>query len=687
YDSLLAEGFNQLTFNNPTMAIKFFKKAHKISKSAEVYAGLGLAYNKKVQDVFKKSKDNQNQFQALRAVKNNKSAIEFFERSIELDPTDLNCKYNLARAYTYRGDPESLQKAVKIFEELKGQQSSYIDIDLELARIYRALNQPNKSEAILQDFLDVGTDSSKGLYEITKLFSSRNDFERASYYYLLTLESAAEEDEVGDLFDNVKLLFTPRDRAEFENSDHKGDFVKRFWRLIDPTPLTAENEVLIEHLKRVAYAEVIFKSKDPNEVYDERGEAHIKYGEPDFRYQSPGDAITYSNESWVYEKRLSERGGQLFYDFVDSGFGFKIVRDLRQALMRGTSDYSQFVVLYQDRDYIYPELYQRVWEKFYTDQTGTGFFSVDTELERIEEIKNFNERDYPPTFFDFDYGGDIPFNAVFVSACFKGREGNSRVEMYYAFPLDEIYFEPDRASSTMNTIVNREIAVRNIDLEYLYADNTDIEVKMELTYDVTGRISIGQINFEISPTEIEPVANLKFKSDITNSVGLYYYDLEVRDFRGSDFMLSDIQFSDNISSTETYDQFTKNGLRIIPHISEVVHKDIPLYVYFEIYNLKRDRGGDAKYRVEYIVSRRGIESIDEIRQKDTLRVKLPESLAREENYIAMSDDYIKKVNNTYEFRAFDLGALANGNYVFSVRVYDKEAEVSSVSKKNFTLKD
>ncbi len=686
YDSLLTQAFDYLTFNNPTMAIKYFKKAHRISKTPEVFAGLGMSYFRKVENVGRNSEKNQNQFQAIRIIQNVKSAIKFYEKAVELDPQDLNYKYNLAKAYVYRGDPGSSQRALKIFEELKEKQSSYTDIDIEMARLYRTFNQPDKSAEILRDYLEVGADSSAGLYETTKLFLSQSNFERASYYYLLALENTAEESELPEIFRDVKLLFTPQDYAEYGQSDHKGRYVKRFWRLKDPTPMTPENEHLVEHLKRVSYAETIFEARSPDEAYDERGIIYIKYGEPDFRYQNPGDEITYPNESWVYEKRYSERGGLLFFDYVNSGFGFKRVIDLRDALMRRSMDYSEWVSLYEDRDYIYPEVYQRVWEKFRNDRVG-GFFAVETELERIEIMKEFNEKDSPTTIFDHDFGGEKVFNVAFASASFKGRGGDTRVELYYVFPLGEIYFDPPKSgSSTMKTLIERKISVRNIDLEFLYTDETDVEVVMPVMYNLNGRVSVGQVNFEVPPTEIEPIANLEFKSKITNSVGLYYVDLTPRSFRGSELMLSDLQFSDDIKPTSVVDQFSKNGLRIIPHISEIVHKRVPLYVYFEIYNLRRDKSGDARYRVEYIVSRRGIESIDEISSRDTIRVKLPESLGREKNYIAVSRDHVKKLNNTLEWLAFDLGSLSTGRYVFSVRVTDKETENSAVTKRNFTLR-
>jgi len=685
YDSLLTEGFNFLTLNNPTMAITYFKKAHKISKTPEVYAGLGMAYFRKVVGTVS-NENNLNQFQSIRTIQNIKSSIKFFEQAVKLAPDDFDFKYNLAKSYLVRGDFGSLQSALNIFKELKEKNSPYNDVDLEMARIYRKIDQPDKSAEILRDIMDVGADSSAGLYEMMKLFMSQNNFEKASYYYLLALENTAEEGELPLLFKDVKLIFTPQDNAEFQQSEHKGRYVKRFWRLKDPTPMTPENEHLVEHMRRVAYAESIFKGRTPDKLYDERGEIYIRYGEPAFRYQSTGSDIVYPNESWVYELRFSERGGQLFFDFVNSGFGFKQAHDLREAMFRRSEDYSEWIALYQDRDYIYPELYQKIWEKFTQDKVG-GIFAIETELERIEMIKEFNKNDSPPAVFQFDFGGEKVFNVAYTGAYFKGYKGNTRVELYYVFPLDELYFEPDPSSRTMKTIVEREISLRNIDLEYLYTDKSELEVGMELTYDVKGRISIGQINFDISPMETDPVVNLNFKSKISNRVGLYYYDLKPRDFRGSGLMLSDIEFSDDIQPTTKKDHFTKNGLRVIPHISEIVYKKIPLFVYFEIYNLKQDKNGDARYRIDYIVSRRGVESIEEITKRDTLGVKLPESLTREKNYIAVSKDYVKNVKDAFEFLSFELSTLAVGSYVFSIRVVDKETGISSVSKRNFTLKD
>ena len=379
-------------------------------------------------------------------------------------------------------------------------------------------------------------------------------------------------------------------------------------------------------------------------------------------------------------------GGLLFFDFVNDGKGFKIVPDLRYALIRGSTDYIVWVYLYRDRDWIYPEVYQRLWEKYNPGKTGE-IFTLDTELDRIATLKEFNEKDAPPTVFLYDYGGEKMFNIAYNYACFKGQGGKTKIELYYLFPLDGLFFEPDRESKTMNTVVERDITVRNIDLEYLHFDKSDMKVQIDLTNDLTGRVSVGQTNFEISPAEIGPVMNLEFKNENSNSVGLYYNDLQLKNFNGSDLMMSDIQFSVDVQSSSVKDQFTKNGLRIIPHVSEFAYKKALLFVYFEIYNLKQNKDGDVRYKVEYIISRKGIESIEEITKTDTLKIKLPESLGKGKNYIAVSEDRTKKEKNTFDYLSFNLSTLSTGRYFFTVRILDKESGASTVSKRNFTLRD
>ncbi|MCZ6631787.1 MAG: hypothetical protein O7G87_00145, partial [bacterium] len=53
--------------------------------------------------------------------------------------------------------------------------------------------------------------------------------------------------------------------------------------------------------------------------------------------------------------------------------------------------------------------------------------------------------------------------------------------------------------------------------------------------------------------------------------------------------------------TDTVGQFVKHDLQVIPMSSRAFRRYQNAYVYFEIYNLKRDSFGQSKYRVEYTI--------------------------------------------------------------------------------------
>ncbi len=60
-----------------------------------------------------------------------------------------------------------------------------------------------------------------------------------------------------------------------------GTRLLEWWRSQDPLPATLENERLLEHLERVAYAEEHFAYPERLTGFDDRGEVYVRYGKPD----------------------------------------------------------------------------------------------------------------------------------------------------------------------------------------------------------------------------------------------------------------------------------------------------------------------------------------------------------------------------------------------------------------------
>lgn len=94
---------------------------------------------------------------------------------------------------------------------------------------------------------------------------------------------------------------------------------------------------------------------------------------------------------------------------------------------------------------------------------------------------------------------------------------------------------------------------------------------------------------------------LQVKDLLQNKIGFSKHPITIRDFRGSRLMISDIQLFAPIRSP-IHEQILPvieiQGVLLTPSPSHQVHKTIPLYCYFEIYNLKTS-GITEEYEIVY----------------------------------------------------------------------------------------
>jgi GWxTD domain-containing protein len=65
------------------------------------------------------------------------------------------------------------------------------------------------------------------------------------------------------------------------SSGDQEQFLDRFWKDIDPTPGTIENEARTEHYRRVSYADRHFGSTHNRGALTDRGRLYVRYGPPD----------------------------------------------------------------------------------------------------------------------------------------------------------------------------------------------------------------------------------------------------------------------------------------------------------------------------------------------------------------------------------------------------------------------
>jgi GWxTD domain-containing protein len=94
-------------------------------------------------------------------------------------------------------------------------------------------------------------------------------------------------------------------------------FIVQFWKRLDPTPNTAENERKEEHYRRIGYANSRFATSKLKGWKTDRGRVYIVYGPSDEIESHPsGRNGGPPQENWLYHF-IEGIGNRVIVSFVD----------------------------------------------------------------------------------------------------------------------------------------------------------------------------------------------------------------------------------------------------------------------------------------------------------------------------------------------------------------------------------
>ena len=164
---------------------------------------------------------------------------------------------------------------------------------------------------------------------------------------------------------------------------------------------------------------------------------------------------------------------------------------------------------------------------------------------------------------------------------------------------------------------------------------------------------------------------------------VYQQALDVPNFTfEDDLLMSDIALAFWVEPSEERGPFYKRGLKVIPMASKGFRPDQNAFVYFEMYNLKRDKFGQTKYRVEYTI-RSKERGLAPVRALKGLRRMLQLQEKRREVVIAY-----EQVGNAAEDIAYvelDLKETEPGGQEVRVKVTDLLADHDVEKKITFKI--
>jgi hypothetical protein len=478
---------------------------------------------------------------------------------------------------------------------------------------------------------------------------------------------------------------------------------------------------LLDHLRRREYARENFPAKVPP-YFDDRGKYYIKYGRPVIRFEDSGglkrvsffSSETYrtvqgqypykggpekhymvtANESWAYPNIARD----FVVHFMKDGPAYREIENLTEVLashQRKNLPW-QWSDLVKQRAAISP-LFGRTAQEI--EQFESAIISsavasrrssllrveIQSSNERLMEISRVYEHEAGQARINLPPAAHEPVKAINrlafqeTIAQFRGANGHTRVEITFLAPLEKLRRSARRARPIPFPLSLPGCCATKILIPW--RPNTG-----KMRFRQNGRRwkifqMRSRLSFLAPPQQVEVA--LQVQSQRLDKLGYAKQALTIRDFSSRELMLSDLQFYIEVKTENQsllLPTVEKQNLLLAPYPYLKVQKRLPLFCYFEIYNL-RAAGISENYEITYkVISNLGQESLFK---------KLSRVLAGgKETAISLSQAQPVVDEASQELIALDLAALSNGPHRLEITVADaKNTKMKASLNREIVIED
>ncbi|MCY3868129.1 MAG: GWxTD domain-containing protein, partial [Gemmatimonadetes bacterium] len=539
------------------------------------------------------------------------------------------------------------------------------------------------------------------------------------------------------LYEDIRFVASREELAAFNATpiDEREGFLRRFWNLHDPDITTAENERRIEHYWRVWYA--LHHFSEGQSPWDRRGEVYIRFGEPDYRSQS--DELNFEQSLAV--QRIKERLALSIYgtkvhpkEFLRSGRSNPYntesliaplgatyvgpvypVRSLRGKISEfqgytaelfeistgsareSRTDIFRPVTASEDgamvawENWIYVDIGDGL-DITFTDERGLGIYDYApappgdmVPLKQLAVLHRYNPRTVTeqaaaqiPDYYR-PLENEDPSEFYYASADFRGEDEKTMCEVYLGVPHTLGYYFATEDETRLS--VERTIALINTETGSIYRSRAPLHFRN--AGDVTG------IKGAVVPDVIRlnvPPGSYKMEVSVQDLIsigkGRYRQDMEIEAYPQTQLRVSDLELAWQIFERKERSKFSKGHLEVIPMPTRTYPRDRSIYVYYEIYNLKRNAFGQTRYRVAYTIRSQ---------EKMTLGAlvsQLVKTITKgEDEEIAIDFEQVGRRSSEATYIALDLTACGLGRHTVSVKITDLESGERAVKKASFVVAD
>ena len=623
-------------------AEKVFKQAlSREKKHAPAYNGLGLVYSKKKNELRraiayfrdanradkKYSVAQYNLAQTLESYGSSETLKEY-QNVLKIDPAHPNANYRIGKLHD---EVREYEKAVQAYRDQLAAKPDHhgarlhLGIDLKsIGQLQEALQQLAKVATVANPF------QRRGVLELAQVFQKARAFDNSARLFESYIKGLPEEEQ--ETYYDLKFVAAGPVLKQYEEAEtlsEKKRLFRMFWSRLDPAPVTEANERLLEHYRRVAYAREFFgEHRSP---WDARGEAYIRYGSPQHVSSLRDIQLERTADVAAVKERLIQRAGvageqlaKARQDEVSANM-VSMQQQLRQGERRDPNTAGAQGLLANSTILgwpVYPV--DGIWEYWIYTHVGNGIeVTFEQHLNQgawdyadvplgtgpiaqiwqemhpeivLKQIASKSPMVYRP---DFATG---PLDFYFASSAFRGRDGLTALEVYYGIPTGQLRFVDGQGGKKVAQL-DRGVAVYNDAGDPVYRTN------QQMVLGASGEVnqSAGAFVPEMDRLLLAPGSyrvSVQILDRRSGKSQVYNSDRVVPEFDADEQLkMSDIELAATIDVTDK-SRFQKGNIEVVPMASKVYLAEQSVFIYFEVYNLKRNEFGQTRYKVSYVVRSR-----------------------------------------------------------------------------------
>ncbi|MDE2997627.1 MAG: GWxTD domain-containing protein [Gemmatimonadota bacterium] len=323
----------------------------------------------------------------------------------------------------------------------------------------------------------------------------------------------------------------------------------------------------------------------------------------------------------------------------------------------------------------------------FTDEFNSQVFDFapvpdapDLNIDQVSKFRRFSPEKVftqavalTPDTFTPEYA-EAPFDFYYTLADFKGPDGKSALEIYYGIPCASTNYLPEH--NVTQVAVRRQLALLSPHSEKVYRKTAEMFYKRPGNRTGPDVVLPDVVRLEVPPGVYR--LEVKARDRMTGRLGIYRQQVVVESYHREGLRVSDLALAYNVSeSAADPGKFGKNGLNVIPMPSRTFGTGQNVFVYYEIYNLKRDEFGQTRYRVEYTMGPKAGGVLSRLAQTLTGKSK--------KQGVAIGYEQLGLHESEVAYTELELGEARPGRHYLNVKVTDLNSGRSFAKETTFVV--